>query len=210
MILAVLSLTVYRYRSYPFYGVREYPRLQHLVNNYMTLVNELPPFDPDKVSKTDIRSVAGGWTNPDNIELLQSLEHNVRWVRGDGVPGWYNFALIYMGKTNESAKKQMPRTMQLLEAIPSIKVAGLAILMPHTTLGWHMDVTGKSSQSMAVNIGLCSPHSTLYLQGGNGITYTKQQKNGEAIVFDSNLEHKVVNFSDKPRIILYIDFSDEI
>ena len=204
-ITIILVVSIYICLSSPFYSVREYPRLQPILDNYTVIHNEAPPLDPDAIPETDIR-YGGEWTNPKNKKLLLSLEKDVRWVRG-WTPGWYNFPLIYLGKSNESARERMPRTMKLLEAIPSIRVAGLAVLMPRTTLGWHTDVTGKSSQSMAVNIGLYSPDSTLYIQAENGITYSSAQRDGEAIVFDSNLNHKVENHSNKPRMILYIDIS---
>ena len=53
-ITIILVVSIYICLSSPFYSVREYPRLQPILDNYTVIHNEAPPLDPDAIPETDI------------------------------------------------------------------------------------------------------------------------------------------------------------
>ena len=80
-------------------------------------------------------------------------------------------------------------------------------MLPNTKLPIHTDNTGPSTNSMAVNMGLVSLDSGLYVKK-NGKFRSIKHEDGKLIVFNSEMEHYADNKDMKNiRYIIYIDFN---
>lgn len=214
IIVILVLFLVYYYREYKFYNKEEYskifpsiesyPEIKLLEDNWNVIRDEIPTFDITKLNKNLSRNI-GVWDTNENKDILKQVNRKIEWVTGWS-NGWFHFPIVYLGKPINGIEKILPKTFSLIKQIPSIYVAGFSILLPGTTLPWHVDETGTETNSLAMNLGLDSDNSILYVKGTNN-TYNKFQKNGKAIIFDSNYEHQVINNSkDNIRVILYVDF----
>ena len=186
-----------------FSSTMKHPEIKLLENNWEIIRNEIPAFNVSDLNQNLTRNI-GVWDTDQNKNILSKLNDKVEWVTGWS-PGWFHFPIIYLGKPINGIEKILPETAKIIKKIPSIYVAGFSVLLPNTTLRWHADETGAETDSLAVNLGLVSDNSVLHVKGKNN-TYNVPQKNGEAIIFDSNYSHQVINHSENIRVILYVDF----
>lgn len=192
-----------------FYFIKDHPELLPLLNNWKIIRKEVPKFDQTKLNKELVRKI-GDWNTPHNKKLLQLVNKNPDWVTGWN-KNWFHFPIIYMGNFINNVEKIFPNTCDILRSMPFVHVAGFSLLLPNSTLKWHSDETGKSTQSLAMNLGLDSEKSVLYVKDNNENIIKTNQESGKIIIFDSNYEHKVENFSKgNYRVILYIDFKTNI
>ena len=188
-----------------FHEINEFPDLKIIHDNWETIRDEMPQFNIDKLNN-NLQRIRGVWDTDNNKDLLEMVNNKVDWISGWS-KNWFHFPIYYLGKPIKNIENIMPQTYKILKNIPSIYVAGYSILMPETTLDWHVDETGESTNSLAVNLGLNSDNSFLYVEDKDKYIHTTKQKNGEMIIFDSNNRHKVINKSKSNiRVILYIDF----
>ena len=187
-----------------FSSIESYPEIKLLEQNWKIIRDEMPSFDINNLNKNLTRNI-GVWDTDLNKNILNELNNKVDWVTGWS-PGWFHFPIVYLGKPIDGIEKILPKTVEIIKKIPSIYVAGFSVLSPNTTLGWHVDETGSDTNSLAVNLGLDSNNSTLYVKNSNGSISNTSQKNGHAIIFDSNYEHQVINHDTNYRVILYVDF----
>lgn len=208
--LFVLSITLYLYKKKRitndkiFYTTDDYTEMKLVEDNWKTIQDEIPNFDKNK--DYPMRDKAA-WNNNKGDTLFESLKNNKTWVKGwwDDVE-WYQFPLVYHNKVIGNADTICPQTIKLLQQIPSIQIAGYAILLPKTKMPVHTDATGKKYSSMAVNMGLKSYDSYLYVKDDNNFQ-SKKHGDGNLIIFDSTNEHYAENLDDNNiRVILYMDF----
>ncbi len=78
------------------------------------------------------------------------------------------------------------------------------MLQPHT------DITGQSSGSLAMHLGLSVPKPRdtcrLVIKNSNGEYVYMNEEDGKMFIFDATFEHYAYNQSNQDRLILYIDF----
>ena len=172
-------------------------RFKVLETCYKDLVAEIPPFDQTKVT---FKREAGVWYN--DQEKLQQLSSNRDWIAAwDPENRWFNFPLVMKDEPIGFAKEICPNTIEMLNDLGGINIAGFSLLLPHSKLPIHIDATGPTHGTMAFNMLLSGEKSSLIV--GKSSPY--KHKIGRAVLFNSELQHYARNDSDNIRTILYMD-----
>jgi beta-hydroxylase len=116
--------------------------------------------------------------------------------------GWKRFYLKWYGATLPSALALCPKTVALVESIPSVNAALFALLPPGGRLGEHRD---PFAGSLRYHLGLVTPNSENCHIDVDGHRYA--WRDGDAVVFDETYIHSAVNNTDQTRIILFCDIT---
>lgn len=116
--------------------------------------------------------------------------------------GWSKFYLKWYGYTHDSAKRQCPATLRILESIPSIKGAMFTLLPAGSKLTPHSD---PFACSLRYHLGLATPNSADCWINIDGISYS--WRDGEALLFDETYVHHALNSTDSDRLILMCDLA---
>jgi beta-hydroxylase len=114
--------------------------------------------------------------------------------------GWSKFYLTWYGYTHESAKKFCPKTVEILQKIPSVNGAMFSLLPPGSQLTRHLDPVACS---LRYHLGLATPNSDNCFINVDGTSYS--WRDGDAFLFDETYLHFARNDSDKHRLILMCD-----
>lgn len=114
--------------------------------------------------------------------------------------GWKRFYLKWYGTTLKSAQRLCPRTLQLLEGIPSVRGAMFAALPPGASLCKHRD---PYAGSLRYHLGLVTPNSDDCYIIVDGQKYS--WRDGEAVMFDETFIHYARNDTNQTRIVLFLD-----
>jgi ornithine lipid ester-linked acyl 2-hydroxylase len=131
------------------------------------------------------------------LELSQTVFDP--WIQRDlHNDGWGVYGLIVLGEKVESACKQCPHTIEVLDQIPGINLAGFSRLAPHTHVQPH---TGWAISSNRFHLGLVIPPAC-NLRVANEV---REWQEGKCLVFDDTVEHEAWNNSDEVRAVLLID-----
>lgn len=189
----------------PFYSIKDFPYMEIIQSNWKVFRDEIPYFNINK-KDTLMSRTQSAWNNKESDELVNTLNKNNNWVKGffEDVD-WYQYPLMYNGESIGNSQTVCPKSIELLKQIPC-RIAGYSLLLPNSKLPVHTDKTGPSSNSMAVNMGLVSLDSSLYINYNNQINKIKNE-DGKLIIFNSELQHYAENNDmNNIRYILYIDF----
>lgn len=114
--------------------------------------------------------------------------------------GWARFYLCWYGREMPSARQSCPRTLALLNKIPSVKAAMFASLPPGARLVRHRD---PYAGSLRYHLGLSTPNDP-----GCHIVVDGQRyhwRDGEAVMFDETFVHYAENTTSSQRVILFCD-----
>ena len=115
--------------------------------------------------------------------------------------GWKRFYLKWYDEPLQSAKAMCPRTVALLNSMPSIKGAMFATLAPNSRLVRHRD---PYAGSVRYHLGLVTPKTPgecrIFVDGD---AYT--WRDGEDLLFDETFVHYAENTTSETRIILFCD-----
>lgn len=114
--------------------------------------------------------------------------------------GWKRFYLKWYGSSLQSAETLCPKTVELLETIPSVKAGMFAMLPPGAKLNAHSD---PYAGSLRYHLGLITPNSDDCYIRVDGEDYS--WRDGEAVMFDETYIHEAENKTDQNRIILFLD-----
>jgi beta-hydroxylase len=114
--------------------------------------------------------------------------------------GWKRFYLKWFGANLKSAEQLCPKTLQLLNQLPSVKGAMFTMLPPGSRLGKHRD---PYAGSLRYHLGLVTPNSDDCYISVDGQNYS--WRDGEAVMFDETYIHHAENKTDQNRIILFLD-----
>ena len=114
--------------------------------------------------------------------------------------GWKRFYLKWYGASLKSAEQLCPRTVALLDKVPSVKGAMFAMLPPGARLVRHRD---PFAGSLRFHLGLVTPNSEGCYINVDGTSY--YWKDGEPVMFDETYIHYAENTTDQNRIILFLD-----
>lgn len=114
--------------------------------------------------------------------------------------GWTRFYLKWYGEPLGSALRQCPKTIELLEKVPSVKAAMFASLPPEGILTPHRD---PFAGSLRYHLGLSTPNSEncYILVDGEKHSW----RDGDDVLFDETFIHEAHNNTVKNRIILFCD-----
>ncbi len=164
------------------------------------------------------------YINVDNFPELKVLEDNWKIIRDEAVElnnhtyiksseekddlgfnsffktGWKRFYLKWYGASLYSANKLCPKTVDIINSIPSVKGAMFAMLPPGARLVKHRD---PYAGSLRYHLGLITPNSEECFISVDGQKY--YWKDGESVIFDETFIHFAENKTDTNRIVLFLD-----
>lgn len=125
---------------------------------------------------------------------------------------WLNYGLLYFDKEFTENVKQCPKTFELVNEIrKEINICGFSWMFGGSVLQPHTDITGLSSGTLAMHLGLSVPKPDntcrLIIKNEDGEYMYMNEENGKMFVFDATWEHYAYNLSNRDRLILYIDFT---
>ncbi|MFZ5555305.1 MAG: aspartyl/asparaginyl beta-hydroxylase domain-containing protein [Pseudomonadota bacterium] len=178
-------------------------------NAFMYLFSAVPPKPYlDVVQFPDLRVLQDNWEaiRDEALALQQEGEIKAAATYNDlGFnsffrTGWKRFYLKWYDDYLPSARAKCPRTVALLEQVPSVTAAMFALLPPDGRLVRHRDPFGGS---LRYHLGLATPNSPeccIYVDGERYFW-----RDGEAVMFDETYIHYAENKTDRQRIILFCD-----
>src|SRR5215467_2359334 len=114
--------------------------------------------------------------------------------------GWKRFYLKWYDDFLPSAQTLCPKTVALLDSIPTVHGAMFAMLPPGGKLGAHRD---PFAGSLRYHLGLVTPNSDKCRILVDGVPCV--WRDGEAFMFDETFIHHAENMTDVNRIILFCD-----
>lgn len=114
--------------------------------------------------------------------------------------GWKRFYLKWYGDYHESAKQYCPKTIEMIESIPSIKAAMFTQLSPGSQLVKHRD---PYAGSLRYHLGIITPNSDDCAIDVDGELYS--WRDGDDVLFDETYIHYAYNKTDDDRIIFFCD-----
>ncbi len=114
--------------------------------------------------------------------------------------GWKRFYLKWYEDPLPSAKALCPRTVALLEQLPTVHGAMFAVLPAGGRLGAHRD---PFAGSLRFHLGLRTPNSDACWIDVDGQRHS--WRDGQGVVFDETYVHTAENKTDVDRLILFCD-----
>jgi beta-hydroxylase len=114
--------------------------------------------------------------------------------------GWRRFYLKWYDNPHPSAAQYCPRTLEILNRLPSVKAAMFAQLPPGGKLGLHRD---PYAGSLRYHLGLVTPNDDGCAIFVDGEQYS--WRDGQDVVFDETYLHYAANKTEHDRIILFCD-----
>lgn len=114
--------------------------------------------------------------------------------------GWKRFYLKWYGAPPPSARLHCPRTVALLEELPSVRAAMFVRMAPRSRLPTHRD---PFAGSLRYHLGLRTPNSDDCRISVDGTLYS--WRDGEDVLFDETFVHWARNDTDEDRFILFCD-----
>ncbi|MFT7267004.1 MAG: beta-hydroxylase [Porticoccus sp.] len=136
----------------------------------------------------------------DDTQIKSSEEKDDLGFNSFFKTGWKRFYLKWYGASLHSANRLCPKTVDLINSIPSIKGAMFAMLPPGARLVKHRD---PYAGSFRYHLGLITPNSEDCFIFVDGKKY--YWKDGEAVMFDETFIHYAENKTDTNRIVLFLD-----
>lgn len=177
------------------------------VNMFMTGLSKLPnqPFY-DLEHFPELKPLQENWQIIREEAIL--LQHKIKAADKDidvgfhtfFKRGWKRFYLKWYQDTHPSAHELCPKTVALLEKIPSVKAAMFAELPSGSYLGKHRD---PYAGSIRYHLGLTTPNNDSCFIEVDNQRYS--WRDGEATIFDETYVHWAENSSNQTRIILFCD-----
>jgi beta-hydroxylase len=165
----------------PYLDLRDFPDLARLRDNWETIRDEARALLSEGGLKAEKNHV--------------DLGFNSFFERG-----WRRFYLKWYDAPPPSALALCPKTVALLQSIPSINAALLAFLPPHARLNEHRD---PSAASLRYQLGLITPNSDECFIDVDGEHYC--WRDGEDVLFDETYLHFVENRTGRSRLLLLCD-----
>jgi beta-hydroxylase len=114
--------------------------------------------------------------------------------------GWKRFYVKWYGEPLPSAQAACPKTVALVESLPTVNAAMFALLPPGGKLNRHRD---PFAGSLRYHLGLVTPNSDRCRIFVDGEPYA--WRDGEDLLFDETFIHSAENATDTTRIILFCD-----
>ncbi|PWB60641.1 MAG: lipid A hydroxylase LpxO [Bradyrhizobiaceae bacterium] len=182
--LAPYNVLMYLFQAVPnkpVLSVRDFPELEQLRGNWETIRDEAVRLFDEGFIRAAARNNDWGF-----YSFFRS--------------GWKRFYLKWYGDFLPSARELCPKTVALLDSIPTVHGAMFAVLPPGAKLGAHRD---PFAGSLRYHLGLVTPNSDdcrIFVDGEKCVW-----RDGEGLLFDETYIHAAENLTDKTRIILFCD-----
>ena len=192
-----------------FYSIDQFPKFNKLMKNYLKIKKEANNLLENSIY-TQHRNKDYIYGTKEMQEYINDIKFKEQWLLSWNIANnkpnynWLNYPLMY---DNTALSKINPITTQLLKDINGIRMAGFSWMLPNSNIGEHRDDCGLLTKSLALHIGLDVPDKKCFLLVNSKKIF---EKNGKVIIFDSNYLHSAYNRSNKNRLILYIDFVNNL
>jgi beta-hydroxylase len=170
----------------PIMNMSQFPELSPIADNWTVIRDEAVAL---------LQSGAFDKTNSPDSDAYYDLGFRTFYKYG-----WSKFYLKWYGHTHNSAKKFCPKTLEILNRVPSVNGAMFSVLPPGGQLTRHLDPVACS---LRYHLGLMTPNSDNCFI--NVDTQTYAWRDGQAFVFDETYLHFVKNNTDSYRLILMCD-----
>jgi beta-hydroxylase len=165
----------------PVLPVETFPELKKFSDNWQTIRDEAAsPFDEGRIRAATANNDWGFYS------FFKS--------------GWKRFYLKWYDDPLPSARQLSPKTVELVQSVPSIKGAMFAVLPSGAKLGGHRD---PFAGSLRYHLGLVTPNSEDCRTFVDGVQCSYYD--GKGFVFDETFIHWAENKTDKNRIIFFCD-----
>ena len=115
-------------------------------------------------------------------------------------PEWTRLYLSWFNKTDPVGKRLCPKSSEIINSMPNIKMAMFSVLKPGAKVLPH---TGPYRGCIRLHMGLITPNSADCFINVDGKSYS--WKDGEVILLDDSYLHYVENNTDEYRVILLCD-----
>jgi beta-hydroxylase len=165
----------------PYIDLGRFPELKRLTENWQVIRDE-------------------GLALMDEGMVREATGHNDIGFHTFFKRGWKRFYLKWYGAPQPSAEQLCPRTVELLNQVPSVHGAMFATLPPGGRLGAHRD---PFAGSLRYHLGLRTPNTDACWIEVDGRRYS--WRDGEAVMFDETFVHTAENTSAVNRLILFCD-----
>jgi beta-hydroxylase len=165
----------------PFVDVNTFPELAPLAANWQTIRDEAKSLF-------------------DEGHLRAAAKHNDIGFHSFFHSGWKRFYVKWYDEPLQSAAALCPKTVALVQSIPTVNAALFALLPPGANLGAHRD---PFAGSLRYHLGLITPNSPACHIVVDGEPYA--WRDGEALLFDETFIHTAENAASTPRVILFCD-----
>jgi len=178
-------------------------------NALMYLFSAVPPrpiLDPRSIPELDVLRANWQIIREEALALMDqgsiraATGHNDLGFNSFFKNGWKRFYVKWYGEPLPSAQAACPRTVALVESLPTVNAAMFALLPPGGKLNRHRD---PFAGSLRYHLGLVTPNSDdcrIYVDG-----QMYSWRDGEAVLFDETFIHWAENATQTARIILFCD-----
>ena len=169
-----------------FMDLKDFPELSSIQDNWETIRSEaVKVYEEQYFDKTKDKDNAGHY----DLGFRTFYKY-----------GWSKFYVTWYGYTHESSKRLMPKTVEIMNSIPSVNGSMLTILPPGGKLTRHLD---PLACSMRYHLGLMTPNDDNCFINVDGESYS--WRDGQAMMFDETFLHYAQNNTDQPRLIIMCD-----
>jgi beta-hydroxylase len=165
----------------PFVSIDTFPELSELTDNWQTLRDE------------GLALIADG-------HIRAAVSYNDLGFNSLYRRGWKRFFVKWYDAPLPSAQSLCPKTVALVQSIPTVNAAMFALLPPGGDIGRHRD---PFAGALRYHLGLATPNSEACQIVVDGEPYF--WRDGEGVVFDETFIHWAENRTDQPRLILFCD-----
>lgn len=183
-IMAPINVFMYafsRIKSTPYLAVSDFPELVPLKENW-------------EVIREEARHLL------EEQRIQASKNNNDASFNSFFKSGWKRFYLKWYDANHPSAATYCPKTVALLNSIPSIKAAMFTELPPNAVLNPHRD---PYAGSIRYHLGLMTPNDDGCYILVDGQRYS--WRDGECVMFDETYIHEAHNTTTTDRVILFCD-----
>lgn len=183
--------------SGPWYDASLLPTLEILKDNYKIIQEEveqnvMPRLSDLYTLNRHVKPIAVRNCNENDIRNSDTQQQSLLDRK--------SFFFLIFGHVFEHSRCTCPKTFQILDSIPNLRVAFISILAPHTQITLHQGQWNKGL--VRCHLGLKIPTINCQIKVG-GIT--RNWKEGELLCFDETSPHQAWNDSDDYRVVLIVD-----
>ncbi len=135
------------------------------------------------------------------LPAMQDITADASAITRDA--GWKVFLLMAYGIRSRPSIALCPETWRIVRRIPGLKTAMFSVFEPGKRLPPHR---GPYNGVLRLHLGLLVPESSERVAIRVGPD-TRCWAEGRALIFDDAYEHEAWNESDRPRVVLFVDFA---
>lgn len=165
----------------PYLPINTFPEMETVTNNWQMILEEARHLQAQQ-------------------QIQAAQNNNDAGFNSFFKTGWKRFYLKWYNASHPSAAALCPKTVALLQSIPSVKAAMFAELPPGATLNPHRD---PYAGSIRYHIGLSTPNDdNCYIEvDGQRFSW----RDGQPVFFDETFIHEAHNQTSTNRLILFCD-----